>query len=117
MFGDRGSMTLSSRIRPQSLWLGLGIAAVWGAAYPLLSETAGENRLLIFLRHEPLDILAYAVALYFCIKILADYRAHSTMRIAWILMSASMAVAMLRHGYEWSMLLAGWNRTSLLTSV
>ena len=110
-------MTVSSRFRPQSLWLGLGIAAVWGAAYPLISEVTGESRLMIFLRHEPLDILAYAVAFYFCLKILGDYRAHSTMRFAWILMAASIAVAMLRHGYEWSMLLAGWNRTSLLTSV
>src|SRR5882672_8189635 len=101
----------------RTLWAGLSLAAVCGTSSAFLVDRTADTWLALLLRHEPLDVLAYAIALSFCMKILADCRVHSTMRIAWILMAASMAVAIVRHGYEWTLIVTGLNRTPLLTTV
>jgi hypothetical protein len=66
---------------------------------------------------ESLAALAYALSLPLCWKIAADFDRRSLMGIAWRLMAASAAVAILRHAFEVLIWLTGWLKTDYRTIV
>jgi hypothetical protein len=76
----------------KALWVATaasGLLGIAAAAWPGLE-----------LLNQPLKILAYAVALYYWIKIAGDHPRGSMMRAAWLLLAASSAVSILRHTLE-----------------
>lgn len=110
-------MTLRSK--SAALWAGLGVSAVAGGLSRFLELAQPHTPLTRFgsAAYGPLHLIAYAIAFHFCRKISSDHRAHSTMRIAWLLMAASCATAIVRHGFEWITFLLGWHQTSMLTTL
>ena len=62
-------------------------------------------------------LAAYAVALYFLLQILKDHPTGSTMRLAWLMMTWSAVLSIVRHGFELTSGVAGWTVTMPTTLV
>jgi hypothetical protein len=107
------------RCTPAMLWTGLGISVLAGAASKTLEFVNPGSPVLHFGSnfYGPLYIIANAVSFYYCRKICSDHHDPSTMHLAWLLMAASCATAIVRHGYEWTTYLLGWIDSPLRTSV
>ncbi|MCS6953976.1 MAG: hypothetical protein RMK57_04870 [Bryobacterales bacterium] len=60
---------------------------------------------------------AYLVAVHLCRKIASDHGEKTRMRLAWGLITASAAIAVLRHVFEWLVLATGWIDAHLATLV
>ncbi|HXG31784.1 MAG TPA: hypothetical protein VNJ11_00345 [Bryobacteraceae bacterium] len=107
------------RMRSLPLWILLVTAAAAGTVYgTLLAWHPGSPAV------RPLQMLlhlaaaaAYLSAACVCRKITADHRGGTSMRLAWGLITASAAFAVLRHFFEWLVLAAGWIDTHLTTLV
>jgi hypothetical protein len=94
-------MTSPSPLR--SLWIALAIAAVLGAAYGYTEVQAPSTAGYVLGALQQISIIAaMAIALRLCLRIQADYRPGTTMRLAWRLIAASVAVAILRHAVEFA---------------
>ncbi len=101
----------------RTLWAVLVLAALAGGAAKIfqLVAPASETTRIWVMASKPISMLVYALALYFSLKIGGDYRTPSPMRTAWLLMCASCAAAVLRHGYEWFIALVGLGETRPFT--
>jgi hypothetical protein len=101
------------------LWILLTAAAAAGTVYgALLAWHRGSAAV------RPLQMLlhlaaaaAYLNAAYVCRKITEDHREGTRMRLAWGLITASAGMAVLRHFFEWLVLVTGWIDTRLTTLV
>lgn len=58
---------------------------------------------------QSLNVIAYSITFLLCWRIRKDHHSPSTMRLAWTLMAASSAVAILRHLFEGVMYAGRWN--------
>jgi hypothetical protein len=110
---------MAARRTETALWTGLVIAAMGGVAAKIQEFAHPGTPLTNFGNHgyEPFYLIANAVAVYFCLKIASDHHQRSTMRVAWLLMVASCAMAIVRHAFEWTALLLGWHETERLVSL
>jgi len=101
------------------VWAALILSALAGGVSKALEFAQPGASLTRFASasYEPLYILANAIALYFCRRISRDHQKGSRMRLAWLLMAASCAMALVRHGFEWTTFLMGWHQTARLVSV
>jgi hypothetical protein len=101
------------------LWAGLGIAALAGAASKIVEFSHPGTASTHFISHayEPLYLLANAIGLIYCRKICGDHHGRSTMRTAWLLMAGSCAAAIVRHGFEWTTFLLGWDDGNMATNI
>ncbi|MBC7925132.1 MAG: hypothetical protein H7039_05695 [Bryobacteraceae bacterium] len=57
------------------------------------------------------NALAWAIALVLCWKIYADGKRGSTMRLSWFLMTLACGFSVLRHVFQFSFHLVGWDTT------
>lgn len=110
---------MRARCSPGMLWTGLGVSVAAGAASKTVEFVAHGTKLAhdTSTLYEPLHVVAYVLIFHFCRKISSDHRDASTMRLAWLLMAASCATSVVRHGFEWTTYLLGWHNTELLTTV
>src|SRR6266481_1852131 len=106
-------------ISPGKLWIVVCIAALGGSVFRMAQVTAPASQFTHRwgMANLPLNLAAYAIAIFLCLQIRSDYSAPSTMRVAWLLMTWSSAMAFLRYGFEWISSLAGWTHTRLTTVV
>jgi len=110
---------VGARSMSKILWAGMVVSALAGVGAKIIEflkpgtgfthQTSGS--------YEPLYLIANAIALYYCRRICADLRSPSTMRTAWLLIGASCAAALVRHAFEWTTLLLGWQDSPLATSI
>lgn len=112
---------MTVRTATSILWSGCIFSAVLGAStqYAALygAGNPADNATRAFLQHvnQPLFIISYSFALYYWLKIAADHPRASTMRMAWLLLAWSSAISIVRHGFEWSGYLSGFNTTMQTT--
>ncbi len=99
------------------LWAVFVMAAIGGAIAKMLqiADPGSPLTRIWATANKPLSVLVYSIALYVSLKIVSDFRSPSAMRTAWLLMCASCAAAVVRHGYEWFIAVAGWTETRALT--
>lgn len=107
------------RCTPAMLWTALGISLLAGAISKTLEFTNPGAPLTRFGSgfYGPLYIVANAIAFHYCRKICSDHRDPSTMHLAWLLMAASCAMAIVRHTFEWTIYQKGWTDIPKMTSV
>jgi hypothetical protein len=99
------------------LWASLTAAALAGG-YLRTLQLSDPHKYLVHAwpyGSAPMNLIAYTVALYFCLKIAADHPHSSTMRLAWLLIAASAVMSLIRHGFECLTFLTGWAETRLTT--
>lgn len=101
------------------LWAVLLAAAAAGTVHGLLLVSPGGSRSV-----RPLQmalhlaaLIAYLASAHLCRKIASDHGQGTRMRLAWRLITASAAVAVVRHLFEWLVLATGWVDTRLTTLV
>ncbi len=80
------------------LWMGLAVALSLGLVRALNPSEATYSQWAVVLNLSTLP--AYAVAHWFARRVADDYPAGSAMRLGWLLMAASAAAAVVRHGFE-----------------
>ncbi len=112
-------MSVHSHFTAARLWGALGIAAIAGTAYGALLVASPGSLTVRWLQLSLhlLTAFAYAWSTPLCVKIANDYRERSTMRLAWRLIAASAAIAVIRHLFESLAVAAGWIDTRLTTLV
>ncbi|MCU1236441.1 MAG: hypothetical protein JWP63_4408 [Candidatus Solibacter sp.] len=108
-------MELRRRLVPAAIWFALIASAVAGAAFHVVqlmnpASLAPEKALQ---QSHLIHAAAYVLVALLCGRIRADYPARSGMRTAWSLVLASAVMAILRNGYEWLVMTAGWMVTPL----
>lgn len=91
------------------LWIACAAAGIAGAISTFLHRPVVTGDIL--------HVLAYGIALYFWIKVLGDHPPGSTMRLAWLMMAWSSAMAIVRHIFAITTYYTGWNSTMLHTLV
>lgn len=94
------------------VWICFGFVALAGAGVRILQQVNPASPLIQPWRSSVhlLDLIPYALALYFSLKIWSDHR-NSTMRLAWLLIAASSAMELVRHSFEWTGFAAGWHQS------
>jgi len=107
---------MTVRAATLTLWSACVGSAVLSASIQYATHSGGKA-VPLFLQNlnQPLFIVCYAFALYYWLKIAADHPRGSTMRIAWLLLAWSSAISIVRHTFEWTGYLSGFNRTMLTT--
>ena len=71
----------------------------------------------VFATDQLLNTVAYAFALWLCVRVLSDHSVGSTMRLAWTMMAWSSVFSILRHAFEFTSHATGWDATMLYTTV
>ncbi|HWB83390.1 MAG TPA: hypothetical protein VG675_04570 [Bryobacteraceae bacterium] len=101
------------------LWTGVMVAAVAGGAVRVVQSVQPSSYWgrLSAEGDQPLNSVAYAIALFFCLRITADYGKGTPMRLAWMFMAASCSTSLLRHVFELGMVQMGLANTMRTTLV
>jgi hypothetical protein len=93
------------------LWTGFGASALLVAyrEWAPGRSSFGIDQLL--------NTVAYAFALWLCVRVLSDHTVGSTMRLAWMMMAWSSVFSIVRHAFEFTARVAGWDTSMLHTTL
>ncbi len=93
------------------LWAGLAISALAGGISKIIEfiHPGAPATLFASALYRPLYLIADTLAFLYCRRVWRDLQGPSMMRTAWLLIGASSAASIIRHGFEWATFLLGWH--------